>query len=196
MPGHLLQPPCSFGTACSGCGQRLPLRFSESNENAALWECVSCRAQFAGMLLPDLLASLARHVRLAPHYFDATQAAPLPGSVPKIVQQVHNIEPPHGVREMRRSTRICGRNNAIGFQFDEREGVLDPPLETVVANLSSHGMLMITGVPFEAPMVIIQLDQRGGPLQLVARIIWSRHLGRGCYGAGTEFLGRFGKLEV
>ena len=58
---------CGVGTACHGCGRRLPLHMTDRDEEALLWECVHCHTAFAGAISPEVLRMLARRIRLAAH---------------------------------------------------------------------------------------------------------------------------------
>ena len=76
---------CGVGTACCGCGRRLPLRLSQGGEEASLWECVHCQTPFAGVLSPEVLRMLSRRIRLAPLHFDVNDVEPLTDAVLQVV---------------------------------------------------------------------------------------------------------------
>jgi len=195
MTTNALPDKCGVGTACPGCGRRLPLRFAGPGEEAALWECVGCEAPFAGILLPDIVTMLAQRIRLSQRHFDTEQAEPLPLTLRQVVQRIHNGEPVDEIRELRRSVRLAGLRHAVLACFDAQYGIPASALRCAIANLSSHGLLLVTGEPIDAGAVVVQVQSPRGVLQLLANVVWKQPLGGGCYGGGGSFITRFGRVD-
>ena len=186
---------CGVGTACPGCGRRLPLRLTEFGEEAALWECVGCDAPFAGTLLPDMVAMLAQRIRLSQRHFDVDHAKPMPFTLRQVIQRIHNAEPLEEMRDLRRSMRVSGVRQALTACLDGSQGASGNALCSTIANLSSNGLLLVTGEPLEGNTIVAQVERPRAILQLLANVVWRQHLGGGCYGAGAELVARFGRVQ-
>src|SRR3972149_7667992 len=145
------------GAACYGCGRRLPLRLAECNEEAALWECVSCHSSFAGVLSREILQLLALRIRLGDTHFQVPQTEPLPYSLIEGVRDLAFREPPHKIQDLRRSTRLSGEREVVVVPVHGNHAIGDTPLTGVIANLSRHGMLLVTPGPLSSPSVIVQV---------------------------------------
>ena len=100
---------CGVGTACHGCGRRLPLHLTERDEEASLWECVHCHTPFAGALSPEVLRMLSRRIRLAALHFDIEQAEPLTDAVLQVVWRNASRAQRDANRDIRRSRRVAGQ---------------------------------------------------------------------------------------
>lgn len=185
---------CGVGTACPGCGRRLPLRFSVGSEEPALWECVGCDAPFAGILLPDVATMLSQRIRLSQRHFDIEHTKPLPFTLRQVIQRIHNAEPLEEIRDFRRSNRLAGMRHSITVCLDDQFGISESARNSTIANLSSHGLLLVTGEPIDAAAAIVQVDRPRSTIQLLASIVWRQHLGGGCYGTGAELVARFGRV--
>jgi len=68
-------------------------------------------------------------------------------------------------------------------------------LTGVIANLSRHGMLLVTPGPLSSPSVIVQVASDRQVVQLFGETVWTRRLDHGCHGAGVEFIARFGRIS-
>jgi hypothetical protein len=155
---------------------------------------VGCESPFAGVLLPDMVAMLAQRIRLSQRHFDAEHCEPLPFTLRQVIQRLHDSEPLDEVRELRRSIRLTGMRHAVTVCLDGSHGITASALNSMIANLSSHGLLLVTGVPLDGNVIMAQVERPRGTLQLLANIVWKQHLGGGCYGAGAEFVARFGRV--
>lgn len=189
---HFAKDQCGVGTACYGCGRRLPLRMAQVGEEASLWECVHCQTSFAGVLSPEVLRMLSRRVRLAPLHFDVEHADPLTDAVLQVVWRNASKSQRDMFRDVRRSRRISGQREVIGICLDERFRIMGTPINGVVANLSRHGQMLVTTQQLDAPAVLTQFQNARRTIQLVGRVVWTRYLDVGCYGAGVDFVARFG----
>jgi hypothetical protein len=195
MATNALPDKCGVGTACPGCGRRLPLRFSDHGEEVALWECVGCESPFAGVLLPDIVTMLAQRIRLSQRHLDTEHSQALPFTLRQVIQRIHGAEPIEEVRDLRRSIRLSGLRRAVTVRFDERFGIPESAMHCAIANLSSHGLLLVTGEPIEAGAAVVQVESPRSILQLLVNVVWKQNLGGGCYGSGGEFVTRFGRVD-
>jgi ribosomal protein L37AE/L43A len=184
----------SHGISCHGCNQCLPLRLSRSQEVAALWECTACGASFAGVFIQELAPSLAQSVRLAQLHFEADHAEPISDTVRQVLANVSAEQLSLKYMEARRGTREPRWLKATAIGFDADLVLVGPTCRGIVANLSSHGMLLLTAVQLHSAAVAVQMQ--GGPekIQVLGRIVWSRFLGHGCYGTGVDFAAQLGKV--
>ena len=146
---HFSKDQCGVGTACYGCGRRLPLRMAQVGEEASLWECIHCQTSFAGVLSPEVLRMLSRRVRLAPLHFDMEHAEPLTDAVLQVVWRNASKSQRDAFRDVRRSRRISGQREVIAICLDERFRIMEAPINGVVANLSRHGQMLVTTQPLE-----------------------------------------------
>ena len=165
---------------------------TEHNEEAALWECIHCQTPFAGVLSPEVLRMLARRIRLAPFHFDVEQAEPLTDAVLQVVWRNASRAQRDALRDIRRSRRIAGQREVVALRLDERYRITGRPINGVVANLSRHGQMLVTTSKLDSPAIITQFQTARRTIQLVGHIVWSRYLDVGCYGAGVDFVARFG----
>jgi hypothetical protein len=188
-----LKAQCGVGTACRGCGRRLPLHLAEHDDEAALWECVHCHTPFVGVLSPEVLRMLSRRVRLGSLHFDVDQAVPLTDAVLHVAWRAACRDQRHMRCDIRRSQRLSGQREVVALCLDERYRLSGPPLNGVVANLSRHGQLLITTRQLHSPAVLTQFQTAQKTVQLLGRVVWSRYLDLGCYGAGVDFIARFGR---
>ncbi len=184
---------CGVGTACNGCGRRLPLHLTEQDEEASLWECVHCHTPFAGVLSPEIMRMLSKRIRLASLHFDAEQAEPLTDAVLQVVWRTASRGQRNTMCEIRRSHRIAGQREVVALCLDERYVINGEPLNGIVANLSRHGQMLVTTKQLHAPAILTQFQNAQRTIQLVGRIVWSRYLDVGCYGAGVDFIARLGR---
>ena len=76
--------------------------------------------------------------------------------------------------------------------FDERYCLAGPPVNGVVANLSRHGQMIVTTTQLTTPIVVTQFQNAHRTIQLIGRVVWNNYLDIGCFGAGIDFLARFG----
>jgi len=191
-----LKTQCGVGTACYGCGRRLPLRMTEQNEEAALWECVHCQTPFVGVLSPEVLRMLSQRIRLAALHFDAERAEPLTDAILQVVWRAAYRDQHHTMCDVRRSRRISGQREVVVLNLDERYRLSGPPVNGVVANLSRHGQMLVTTTRLESPTVLTQFQNAQRTIQLVGRVVWCSYLDVGCYGTGVDFIARFGKKAL
>lgn len=193
----ILQPlktQCGVGTACRVCGRRLPLRLTECDETASLWECVHCHTPFAGVVAPGILRMLSQRVRLVTTHFDVEGAEPLTDTVLQVAwRYAAEREQQRIVRDGRRSQRIAGQREVVALPLDERYRITGSPANGVVANLSRHGQLLVTMTEMRSPAIITQFQSARHTIQLVGRVVWSQYLDLGCFGAGIDFVARFGR---
>jgi PilZ domain len=188
--------PMTQGSHCQGCGQRLPLRMSAPAEIAALWECATCNTAFAGVLVPALAPSLAKLVRLSQIHFREEHAEPLSNDFTQIVKDVISRQVDPQPSEQRRSPREIRHLDATAVGLDANFMVAAQSCRGIVANLSSHGMLLATPLYLQNANIAVQMQANSEKVQLIGRIVWSRHLGAGCYGAGIDFVARLGKVPA
>jgi PilZ domain len=186
--------PPTRGIHCQGCDQRLPLRMSGTSEIAALWECAACSTAFAGVLVPELVPSLAKLVRLSQIHFGDEHVDPLLNDFSQIVKELMSRQANAQDHEQRRSPREIPNLDAMAIGLDANFMVAVQSCRGVVVNLSSHGMLLATPVQLHNANVAVQMHGGGERVQLLGRIVWSRHLGGSCYGAGIDFVARLGKV--
>ena len=165
---------------------------ADFNEEAALWECVHCQTPIAGVLSPDVLRLLSRRIRLAALHFDVENAEPLPEAVLHVAWQQAFAAENDIVHETRRSRRISGHREVIVVGFDERYCLAGPPINGIVANLSRHGQMLVTTTQLSTPIVVTQFQNARRTIQLLGRVVWNNYLDIGCFGAGVDFLARFG----
>jgi hypothetical protein len=182
-----------IGTACYGCGRKLPLRLTQVGEEASLWECAHCHTPFAGVLSPEALRALSRRIRLAQLHFDVQRAAPLSDALLQVMWRNAAKIQRKVARERRRSRRHTGHRDVIAMCLDDRYHLIGPPIHGVVANLSRHGLHLVTTTQVTSPAVITQFQHAGRTIQLLGRVVWTRYLDVGCYGAGVGFIARFGR---
>ena len=187
---------CEIGAACYGCGRRLPLRMSLGDEEAALWECVHCHTPIAGILAPEVLRMLSRRIRLADLHFDVDEVDPLTDAVLQVVWQLRSRPESNKLRDMRRSRRLSGLREVVALRLDNSYCLTGPPIHCVVANLSRHGLFLISTTPLEAPTMITQFHTTRRVIQLIGKVVWARYLDIGCYGAGVDFVARFGRSNT
>jgi hypothetical protein len=186
--------PLIQGSHCVGCRQHLPLRMSGPAEIAALWECATCGTAFAGVLVPALAPPLAKFVRLSQIHFREEHAEPLSNEFKQIVKDSISRQVNLQRREQRRSPREIRYLDASAVGLDANFTVAAHSCRGIVANLSSHGMSLATPLYLQNANVAVQMLANSEKVQLIGRVIWSRHLGGGCYGAGIDFVARLGKV--
>jgi hypothetical protein len=83
----------------------------------------------------------------------------------------------------------------MALRLDERYRLAGPAINGVVANLSRHGQMLVTTTQVNSAAVITQFQNASRTIQLIGRIVWSRYLDVGCYGAGVDFIARFGRSD-
>jgi hypothetical protein len=184
------------GIHCQGCEQHLPLRMSGPAEVATLWECAACGTAFAGVLVPDLVAAHAKRVRLAQLHFDVEHTEPLGDNFRTAAVELNARPVNPEFIEQRRSPREARQLDAVAIGFGAGYMLVGPTCRGIVANLSSHGMLLTTAVPLKSPAVAVQMCGGGEKIQLLGRIVRPHDLGNGCYGNGVEFISRLGKVPA
>jgi len=192
----MFDPGPTHGIHCQGCDQRLPLRMSGPADVATLWECAACGTAFAGVLLPEQATSLAKLVRLAQLHFDAEHALPLPNAFRADVLEQIAKQNDRDFVERRRSPREDIQLDAVAIGLDANFMLVGPTCHGLVVNLSSHGMLLTTHVILPTASVAVQMQTGSEKIQLLGKIVWSRHLGKNCYGTGIDFVARFGKVPA
>jgi hypothetical protein len=165
---------------------------AERPDEASLWECIHCQTAFAGVLSPEVLRMLSRRIRLASLHFDVEDAEPLTDAVLQVVWRNALHERRNAMCDIRRSRRISGHREVVALCLDERYLIAEGTRNGVVANLSRHGQMLVTTRPIESPTVITQFQNAQRTIQLLGRVVWSRYLDVGCYGAGIDFIARFG----
>lgn len=164
-------------------------------EIAALWECAVCGTALAGVLLRDQMGLHAKFVRLAQLHFDAETADLLPDNFRTEIFELVAKQGKLEHHEKRRSPRELRQLDAVAIGLDNNYMLVGPKCCSIVANLSSHGMLLTTAVQLTTPFVAVQMHGGNEVMQLLGKIVWSRHLGRSCYGAGIDFVARLGKVN-
>jgi hypothetical protein len=100
------------------------------------------------------------------------------------------------IRNLRRSKRLSGQREVVLVCLDDRYRLCGPPLNGVVSNLSRHGLMLVTTTQIETPAAFFQFQNARRIIQLLGRIVWTRYLDVGCYGAGVDFIARFGRTQV
>ena len=182
------------GICCRGCNQCLPLRMSWSHEAAALWECTACGASFAGVFIQELAVSLSKSVRLAQLHFEADHAEPTSDAIRQTLAGVSAEQHTLKYTENRRGSREPRWLKATAVAFDAGFVLVGPTCRAIVSNLSSHGMMLLTSIQLQSAVVAVQMH--GGPetIQVLGRVVWSRFLGHGCFGAGVDFATHLGKV--
>jgi hypothetical protein len=190
--------PTRPGITCRGCNRRLPLRNSDADERAALWECVSCNTPFAGVLLTDALDTVVQRVRLAEVHFETDEARLISHELRQFVRQFEaaRLNSVERFVEKRRSARVAQDLDVVAVGVDADCRLVGNPLHAMVANLSAHGMLLVSEVALECEMVFVRVPLKGEWLQLFGRIAWSRELGSGYFGIGVEFVARLGDAII
>lgn len=136
---------------------------------------------------------LSRRIRLAALHFDVEQSEPLTDAVLQVVCRAAYHDQRNTPCEVRRSRRISGHREVVALRLDERYVLNGTPVNGVVANLSRHGQMLVTTTPVQAPAILTQFQNAQRTIQLVGRVVWSRYLDVGCYGAGIDFIARFGR---
>jgi hypothetical protein len=169
---------------------------SQGEEESALWECVQCHTPIAGILEPDILRMLSRRIRLASLHFDVDDADPLTDAMMQVIWQYRSTPVSAKLRELRRSRRVTGLREVVTLRVDHRYCIVGQPIHCVVANLSRHGLFLVSRSPLEAPLMITQFHTKRRIIQLIGKVVWARYLDIGCYGAGIDFLARFGKVQI
>lgn len=182
------------GIHCQGCDQHLPLRMSGPAEIAALWECAACGTAFAGILVAELAPLLAKFVRLSQIHFGKDHVEPLPANFAQDVALLLSKQTGPQDPEKRRSPREFPHLDATAVGLDAKYMLTGPACRGYVANLSAHGMLLATALPLQTANVCVQMHTDSEKVQLLGKIVWSRELGPDCYGAGVDFVARFGKV--
>jgi hypothetical protein len=187
-------PTPLHGISCRGCNQSLPLRMSHSHEVAALWECTACGASFAGVFIQELAISHSKSVRLAQLHFEAEHAEPISDAVRQTLAGMSAEQLPLKYTENRRGSREPRWLNATAVAMDAGFLLVGPTCLAIVPNLSSHGMMLLTAIQLHSAAVAVQMH--GGPekIQMLGRVVWSRFLGHGCFGAGVDFAAHLGKV--
>jgi hypothetical protein len=169
---------------------------ADQDNEASLWECVHCQTAIAGVLSPEVLRMLSRRIRLASLHFDAEHAEPLTDAVLQVVCRNAYRDQRNAMCEIRRSRRIPGHREVVALRLDERFVISGEPINGVVANLSRHGQMLVTTTAIQAPAILTQYQNAQRTIQLVGRVVWSRYLDVGCYGAGIDFIARFGRSSL
>jgi hypothetical protein len=160
---------------------------------ASLWECVHCQTPFAGVLSPEVLRMLSRRIRLAPLHFDVENSEPLTDAVLQVVWRNASRDYRNALCDVRRSRRVSGHREVVVLRLDERFVLNGAALNGVVANLSRHGQMLVTTMPIQTPTILTQFQNAQRTIQLMGRVVWSRYLDVGCFGAGIDFIARFGR---
>jgi hypothetical protein len=166
---------------------------TERDEEASLWECVHCHTPFAGVLSPEILRMLSQRIRLAPLHFNVEQAEPLTEAVLQVAWSNASREQRNAMCDVRRSRRIAGQREVVALCLDERYVLTGAPINGVVANLSRHGQMLVTTTQLHSPAIVTQFQNAKWTIQLVGHVVWTRYLDVGCYGAGVNFIARFGR---
>jgi hypothetical protein len=169
---------------------------SGQHEVAALWECTACGSAFAGVLLLESLATRAQSVRLAQLHFGEDHIPPLPKDFAQAVADLSVEQTGPLQHAMRRSARDFRRLNAIVVGLDNNFILADQSCRSVVVNLSSHGMMLATPGELKTTHVAVQMQGAAERVQVLGRVVWSRHLTLDCFGAGIDFTARLGKVPA
>ena len=167
---------------------------SQSHEDAALWECTSCGAAFAGVFVHDVVAFLSRNVRLAQLNFETEQAEPSPDAVRQVLAGASAEHSNLKYTQARRGSREPLWLKAAAIGFDSDFVLVGPTCRAIVINLSSHGMLLLTAIQLPSAAVAVQMEGGSERIQVLGRIVWSTYLGHGCHGAGVDFATHLGKV--
>jgi hypothetical protein len=165
-------------------------------EIAALWECATCSTAFAGVLVPPLAPSLAKFVRLSQIHFRDDDIEPLSAAFTQTVAEIISCQQDQQQHERRCSPRAISRLDATAIGLDVNFMVAAQSCRGIVANLSSQGMLLATPLHLQNANVAVQMLANSERVQLIGKVVWSRHLGAGCYGAGIDFVARLGKVAA
>jgi hypothetical protein len=165
---------------------------AEGREEAALWECVQCQTPLAGVLAADVLRLLSRRIRLAAIHLNVDEPDPLIDAVLQVAWRNASADACSLSHEARRSRRLSGTREVVALCLDPRYSITGKAINGVVANLSRHGLMLVTTQQISAPMVITQFQSSRRTIQLLGRVVWSNYLDIGCFGAGLDFMARFG----
>jgi hypothetical protein len=165
-------------------------------DEALLWECVDCHTPIRGDIAPEIIRMLSRRVRLAALHFDVEQAAPLTDALLQVVWRNSSRSGRDAHHDGRRSGRISGQREVVALRLDELYRPTGPAINGIVANLSRHGQMLVTTTQIKSTAVITQFQNASRTFQIIGRIVWSRYLDVGCYGAGVDFIARFGRSDL
>jgi hypothetical protein len=181
---------------CPGCRRPLPLRLSRDGEQAALWECDSCRTRIAGMFMPELAPHMAHRVRLGQVHFDTRRSQPIPPVLGDLVSKwaPRTDKNEHGP-ERRRDDRFKVRHEAAVVCLNEQWMPQGQPVRVLAVDLSRGGLGMIAASTIQAPLVAIQMQGRTGTVQLLAKVVWSDQVDgdSGFHHIGVQFVHRLGR---
>jgi hypothetical protein len=198
--GHVASPPDASDRprriGCPGCNRPLPLRLSREGETAALWECEACRTRIAGMFMPELAAHMAHCVRLGQVHFDTDRLPPIPSVLGELVSRwVRRNDKNEQGPERRRDSRYAVQVEAAVVCLDEKWMPQGEPLRALVIDLSRGGLGMVARSTIKAPLIAVQMQGRTRPIQLLAEIVWTDHVGSGFHHIGARFVHRLGRTE-
>jgi hypothetical protein len=187
-----------LGVTCRGCNHRLPLRASQADETAALWECANCRSPFAGVLLTHGVGLIARRVRLADLHFDSADVGPISHEFRQFVRKLDatQLNCTEKFVDARRSVRIAEELDVVAVGIDAGGSAACQPVPAIVVNLSGQGMLLMAEQPFQCERLVVRLLSDGQWLQIAGRVIWARELEDGFHGAGVEFIARLATVRA
>lgn len=139
---------------------------------------------------------LSRRIRLATLHFDVERSAPLTDAVLQVVWRNASRNQRNTPCDIRRSRRLSGHREVAVLRLDERFVLSGEAVNGVVANLSRHGQMLVTTTPIQSPAILTQFQNAQRTIQLIGRVVWSRYLDVGCYGAGVDFIARFGRSAL
>ena len=181
------------GITCRGCDTRLPVRLAAQGEEAALWVCASCGAQFAGILIGDAEKERLPRVQLADVHFDTTELPPINPIIRQLVERLATTPEAYLGSDRRDSARVPRQLEVVFIRLDAEFMPKGAPLRAMVHNLSEGGLAMIADEPIHESNVAIRIgDGDSGSVQMFSRVVRLQHLTAELYDIGVQFAFRLG----
>lgn len=189
--------PATAQIQCGNCQRKLPLRLSNANEPAALWECASCGAFYVGCCVKEALLEGAHLIRLDEQFFDITDAPVISLVERQRVIKLSSRQVSPEVLEKRRSERVSQSLVVPAVCLGDGFVPVDEPFPIMVSNLSREGVGMVHNERIETEYIAIEFSPTSqSPIQVVVRLVRQRELAPPYIELGGEFLVRLGSRPL
>ena len=186
-------PPTLRRCQCSSCHVDLPIRLSQSGEEAALWRCAKCSAPFMALAIAEELVEHARRVTIDASHFDVSALLPASEELKTLVVSLGEQPESAVAHDRRRSRRLPRAIEAAGVLLDEGLTPIGDPLQLMVADVSREGIGFIHSRPLGSKNIAIQLPLPDAPdVQLLVRVVRNYVIDRHWVKIGGEFTARLG----
>jgi len=178
---------------CGQCERQLPLRLSNSNEEAAVWMCADCNVPVVGRCDKQIFLRRTRSVYLGQRYFDISSLPPITQQQREKAISLVNRKPGQVSVDSRRSERSFRSLVVPSVELTENFNPTGPAFQAIVANLSREGIGIIHQSEIKSSYLAMLLSPTEKPnFQVIVKIIRQAALGNSFFEIGGEFHVRMG----